>query len=69
MRRKIPQVVQEGFQYCIDQDFNPDEVYCYGIDMYNAGLKRGALCALGSVIILGIAGGIGRYIADRQEQP
>ena len=41
---RIPEeVLKEGFQEVIDQDFNPDIVKCFGMDMWEDGCKFGLL--------------------------
>ena len=64
--KNIPKVVQEGFQGCIDQDFNPDEVYMYGIEMYETGLKRGLITTGVIGIGLGIYLGVRSYIVNKK---
>lgn len=63
---KIPEeVLKEGFQEVIDQDFNPDIVKCFGIDMWNDGFKfgilMGAACTAGTMIGMYL----GKKTADR----
>ncbi len=50
---------QEGFQAVIDQDFNPDFVQLFGMDMYEYGFQKGLCYGVAGVSAIGIGVFIG----------
>lgn len=63
---RIPEeVLKEGFQEVIDQDFNPDIVKCFGIDMWNDGFKSGILMGVAATAGMTLGIYLGNKIADR----
>lgn len=49
-------LVKEGFESCIEQDFNPDFVHCYGLDCLDIGHDIGLLKGFSLGVISFIAG-------------
>lgn len=63
---KIPEeVLKEGFQEVIDQDFNPDIVKCFGIDMWNDGFKSGILMGVAATAGMTLGIYLGNKIANK----
>lgn len=71
---KIPDaVLKEGFQEVIDQDFNPDIVKCFGMDMWEGGCKfgllMGAACAAGTMLGIYLGGKLAKkHISKRKSE-
>ncbi len=66
-------VLKEGFQEVIDQDFNPDIVKCFAMDMWEDGCKfgllMGAACAAGTTLGVYLGGKAAKkHISKRKSE-
>lgn len=71
---KIPDaVLKEGFQEVIDQDFNPDIVKCFGMDMWGDGckfgLRMGVAATAGTMLGIYLGGKIADKLFKKPEEP
>ena len=63
---RIPEeVLKEGFQEVIDQDFNPDIVKCFGVDMWNDGFKSSILMGVAATAGMTLGIYLGNKIANK----
>ncbi len=55
---------KEGFQAVIDQDFNPDFVELFGIDMFEYGFQKGLGYGIAGVFTIGAGFFIGKKLEN-----